>query len=47
MKKGPVPESGYGFQKIYDVAWSDGRKPDKSGKLPPSGFHIGTLKQDK
>ena len=35
--KGWYDKRGYGFQKIYDVAWSDGRKPDKSGKLPPVG----------
>jgi hypothetical protein len=31
-------ERGYGREKIYDVAWSDNRKPDpKTGKLP----HVG------
>jgi len=30
--------NGYAWEKIYDVAWSDGRKPDpKTGKLPPVG----------
>jgi hypothetical protein len=29
---------GYSWEKIYDVAWSDGRKPDaKTGKLPAVG----------
>jgi hypothetical protein len=29
---------GYGWEKVYDVVWSDGRKPDpKTGKLPPVG----------
>ena len=35
--KGWYDKRGYGFQKIYDVAWSDGRKPDESGKLPSVG----------
>ena len=31
-------KDGYAWEKIYDVAWSDGRKPDaKTGKLPPVG----------
>ena len=31
-------ENGYPQEKIYDVAWSDDRKPDpKTGKLPPVG----------
>lgn len=31
-------ENGYPQEKIYDVAWSDNRKPDpKTGKLPPVG----------
>jgi hypothetical protein len=29
---------GHGLEKVYDVAWSDKRKPDpKTGKLPPVG----------
>jgi len=35
--KGWYDKRGYGFQKIYDVAWSDGRKKDKNGKLPAVG----------
>ncbi len=35
--KGWYDKRGYGFEKIYDVAWSDDRKPDQSGKLPPVG----------
>jgi hypothetical protein len=32
------PVNGYPREKIYDVAWSDDRKPDpKTGKLPPVG----------
>jgi hypothetical protein len=31
-------QNGYPQEKIYDVAWSDNRKPDsKTGKLPPVG----------
>jgi hypothetical protein len=31
-------KGGYGWEKIYDVALSDGRKPDpKTGKVPPVG----------
>ena len=31
-------ERGYAFEKVYDVVWSDKRKPDeKTGKLPPVG----------
>ena len=33
-------QNGYGWEKIYDVAWSDGRKPDDSGKLPPVGTTV-------
>jgi len=36
--KGWYDKRGYGFQKIYEVAWSDNRKLDeKTGKLPPVG----------
>ena len=36
--KGWYDQRGYGFQKIYDVVWSDNRVPDKeTGKLPPVG----------
>ena len=32
------PNNGYPREKIYDVAWSDDRKPDATtGKLPPVG----------
>ncbi len=32
------PRTGFPAEKIYDVAWSDDRKPDaKTGKLPPVG----------
>jgi hypothetical protein len=30
--------AGHGHEQVYDVAWSDNRKPDpKTGKLPPVG----------
>ena len=36
--KGWLDKSGKLQEKVYDVAWSGGRKPDaKSGKLPPVG----------
>ena len=32
------PNTGYPEEEIYDIAWSDNRKPDpKTGKLPPVG----------
>ena len=36
--KGWYDKRGYGFQKVYDVAWSDDRKQDpKTGKILPVG----------
>ena len=35
--KGWYDQRGYGFQEIYDVVWSDGRRKDDHGKLPPVG----------
>ena len=36
--KGWYDKRGYGFEKIYNVAWSGDRKPDpKTAKLPPVG----------
>jgi len=35
--KGWYDQRGYGFQKIYEVAWSDDRKLGKNDKLPPVG----------
>ena len=35
--KGWVDAAGKSQQKIYDVAWSGGRKRDAKGKLPPVG----------
>jgi hypothetical protein len=34
-------DRGHGREKVYDVVWSDGRKPDpKTGKLPPVGNSV-------
>jgi hypothetical protein len=30
-------ENGYGWERIYNVAWSDGRPMDDQGNLPPVG----------
>jgi len=39
------PATGFPQEKIYDVAWSDDRKPDaKTGKLPPVGNTVDTKK---
>jgi hypothetical protein len=35
--KGWLDAAGMPREKVYDVAWSDGRKPDANGKLPPVG----------
>jgi len=35
--KGWRDTKGKLHEKVYDVAWSDGRVPDKDGKLPPVG----------
>ncbi len=35
--KGWIDKDGETQEKVYDVAWSDGRKRDPSGKLPPVG----------
>ena len=35
--KGWVDNSGKTHEKVYDVVWSDDRKPDNDGKLPPVG----------
>jgi len=35
--KGWLDADGKTHEKVYDVAWSDGRKPDANGKLPPVG----------
>jgi hypothetical protein len=35
--KGWLDAKGKTHEKVYDVAWSDGRKPGSDGKLPPVG----------
>jgi len=35
--KGWLDAAGKTHEKVYDVAWSGGRKPDTNGKLPPVG----------
>jgi hypothetical protein len=35
--KGWLDAQGKSQEKVYDVAWSGGRKPGKDGKLPPVG----------
>jgi hypothetical protein len=35
--KGWLDADGKTHEKVYDVAWSDGRKPGSNGKLPPVG----------
>jgi hypothetical protein len=35
--KGWLDAQGKTHEKVYNVSWSDGRKPDASGKLPPVG----------
>ncbi len=35
--KGWIDENSKPQEKVYDVAWSDGRKADPNGKLPPVG----------
>ncbi len=38
--KGWIDAKGARQEKVYDVAWSDNRKPDRSGKLPPVGSTV-------
>lgn len=35
--KGWLDAKGKTHEKVYEAAWSDNRKPDKGGKLPPVG----------
>jgi len=35
--KGWLDGSGKTHEQVYDVAWSDGRKPGRDGRLPPVG----------
>jgi len=40
MIKGWVDSSGETHEKVYDVAWSDDRKPGRDGKLPAVGSTV-------
>jgi hypothetical protein len=42
--KGWLGKDGKLQEKVYDVAWSDGRKPDASGKLPSVGSTVDVVK---
>jgi uncharacterized protein DUF3604 len=45
VKVWPNPNNGLPMEKVYDVAWSDDRKPDpKTGKLPPVGNTVDVKK---
>ena len=45
VKVWPNPANGLPMEKIYDVAWSDDRKPDpKTGKLPAVGNTVDVKK---
>lgn len=38
--KGWLSETGEQMERVYDVAWSDGRVPGPDGKLPPVGSTV-------
>lgn len=38
--KGWLDPKGNTHERVYDVAWSDARKPDAKGKLPPVGNSV-------
>jgi hypothetical protein len=42
--KGWLDQDGKTHEKVYDVAWSDGRKPGADGKLPPVGNTVDVAK---
>jgi hypothetical protein len=42
--KGWVNKEGKTEEKVYDVVWSDDRKPDVNGKLPPVGNTVNVAK---
>jgi len=42
--KGWVDEKGEPRDRVFDVAWSGGRKPGEDGKLPPVGNTVDTAK---
>ena len=35
-----MDDDGETNEKVYDVAWSDGREPGADGKLPPIGSTV-------
>jgi hypothetical protein len=42
--KGWMDKTGETREKVYDVAWSDERKPGRDGKLPPVGNTVNVAK---
>jgi len=42
--KGWMNKEGKTEEKVYDVVWSDARKPDVNGKLPPVGNTVNVAK---
>jgi len=42
--KGWLDQDGKTHEKVYDVAWSGGRKPGANGKLPPVGNTVDVAK---
>ncbi|MFT4614575.1 MAG: hypothetical protein ACI9NT_001722 [Bacteroidia bacterium] len=42
--KGWIDSSGESHEKVYDVVWSDDRKPRRNGKLPPVGNTVNVEK---
>jgi len=42
--KGWMDKTGETREKVYDVAWSDARKPGRDGKLPPVGSTVNVTK---
>ena len=40
--KGWLDKAGKTQEKVFDVAWSDNRKPGTNGKLPPVGNTVDT-----
>lgn len=42
--KGWIDSAGESHEKVYDVVWSDDRKPRRNGKLPPVGNTVNVEK---
>ena len=42
--KGWMDKKGKTHEKVYDVVWSDDRKPNRNGKLPPVGNTVNVEK---